>query len=488
MNVPPPTVLVICEGFGYTTKTHNSALAQAETPFLDALCEKYPTTLLKAHGNALGYPDYYGSSPSAGFWTLISGEKNSTQLAQLDDAIQSGTFFEHKVLEKTLTSVAKHNRRFHIIITLSFSSPENRIEHLLAIIHAALFHGVKEIMIHIVLTNNNTFDAKTFTLLEKLETTISAITQIKLASIQGVSYSNARTATKTSIEESYAVLTQPSTTSFRSWKEVLSHYYILGTHDGDIPPTALFSDSYIHPKDTVMFATYNTHECSALKEYITQKKIPFYPILSFFDDKDKKTTSLYHQKTFKDASTHPMTKQNISTLAIIEYHHKNNLCVYAENNFKNFIQNINMRTVIQAGSNNAHHTNNITEAFIEALNFENHSLYILNYSNAAQQALKHNLQGAIEAIENIDSQLGHIHHEVIEKRKGKLFITSSYALLEDIQFSTKGSTFIENNNPVFFIAADSTEIYQQSKLPLFELIDIIPFVLKQTISHNYLKE
>ena len=201
-----------------------------------------------------------------------------------------------------------------------------------------------------------------------------------------------------------------------------------------------------------------------------------HPILSLFDEEQKKTTPLYHQKTFKDALVHTITNKHISTLAIVDYHHKNNLYLYAHDHFKDFLQNLSIRTVLQG----SHINTNITEAFLEALTFENHSLYILNYNSAAQQAFNHNLQGAIEAIENIDTQLGHIYHEVIEKRKGKLFITSSHPLLEDIQFSAKGNTFIANNNPVFFVAVDSTYMHHQNKLPLAELTDVIPFVLRHT--------
>ena len=486
MKLPAPTVLIICEGFGYTTETNNNMLVQAETPFLDALCENYPTTLLKAHGNALGYPEYYGSSPYAGFWTLISGEKNNTQLAQLDTAITQGTFFEHKLLEKILTPIAKHTRRFHIIATLSYSAPEHRLEHILALIHTALFHEVKEIMIHIVLTDTNTFDTRTFSLLEKLETIVSSVGQVTLASIQGSSYTNIHTAHPSAIEEAYTMLTQPTDISFSSWRDVLSHHYITGVNDNSIPPTALFPDTYIQPKDGVIFATYNKNECHGLKEYLAKTNIPLHPLLSLFHEEHEKTTSLYHQKPLKDIVHHSLITKHISTLAILDYKHKNNLYFYAQDNFKDFTQNFTVRSVLQGLHINTDYTNTITEAFFESLNFEQHSFYIINYHSALEEILNNNLQGALNAIENIDTQLGYIYHEVVEKRKGKLFITSSCPLLEDIPSSSISSRFFNNTNPVFFIAVDPASAHSQTRLPLLELSDVAPFILKH-ISHSSLK-
>lgn len=481
MKLVTPTVLINCEGFGYTTETHNNLLVQAETPFFDTLREHYPTTLLKAHGESLGYPDYYGSSPYAGFWTLISGEKNIPLITQVDAAIQNGTFFEHKTLEKFLTSLATDSHRFHIVITFSHTSLEHRSEHVLGLIHAALLYGVKEIFIHLVLTNNHSFDTQTFSFIEKLERSIASIPQVTLTSIHGSIYTNNH-ATQPSIENSYTVLTQPSDVPFASWKELISHYYVMGFHDNSIIPTALTPDGYIHPKDGIIFVTYNTNECHGLQELFSKKNILTHRPLSLLEENNEHTVALYHQKVFKNSTAFVLSHRDISALTFIDYDHKNKLCFYAKETFKNFYQNSTIRTIIQSTHMSTIHTNPITEAFFEALNFENHALYILNYNAAAYQALHNNFQAAVHAIENIDTQLGYIYHEVVKKRQGRLFITSSYPLLENIQTRYLSHSFSDNDNPVFFIAVDPHCVQYQSQLPLIELSDVAPFVLRHVTS------
>ena len=51
-----PIVTVVLDGFGITEREVGNAIAAARTPTLDRLFQKYPNTLLKAHGTAVGMP------------------------------------------------------------------------------------------------------------------------------------------------------------------------------------------------------------------------------------------------------------------------------------------------------------------------------------------------------------------------------------------------------------------------------------------------
>ena len=47
-------VLVVMDGVGITEEEFGNAVLNANTPNLDLLMEKYPHTLIKAHGTAVG--------------------------------------------------------------------------------------------------------------------------------------------------------------------------------------------------------------------------------------------------------------------------------------------------------------------------------------------------------------------------------------------------------------------------------------------------
>ena len=51
-----PIALIVIDGWGYSAAREGNAIALAETPFYDELSEKYPSTLLEAHGSRVGLP------------------------------------------------------------------------------------------------------------------------------------------------------------------------------------------------------------------------------------------------------------------------------------------------------------------------------------------------------------------------------------------------------------------------------------------------
>ena len=52
-----PIVLCIMDGYGLTDRVDGNAVKLANTPNLDDLMAMYPTTTIKACGNAVGFPE-----------------------------------------------------------------------------------------------------------------------------------------------------------------------------------------------------------------------------------------------------------------------------------------------------------------------------------------------------------------------------------------------------------------------------------------------
>ena len=50
-------LLLILDGWGVTQNPSVSAIAQANTPFIDSLYNKYPNAQLLTHGMNVGLPD-----------------------------------------------------------------------------------------------------------------------------------------------------------------------------------------------------------------------------------------------------------------------------------------------------------------------------------------------------------------------------------------------------------------------------------------------
>ena len=48
--------IIIMDGFGQRAEKRGNAIAEASTPFMDEILQKYPHTLIEASGRAVGLP------------------------------------------------------------------------------------------------------------------------------------------------------------------------------------------------------------------------------------------------------------------------------------------------------------------------------------------------------------------------------------------------------------------------------------------------
>src|SRR3954469_13298189 len=92
-----PVVIVVMDGYGISQNPEGNAIAQAKKPVLDSLFAKYPYTLLKAHGKAVGLPsnDDMGNS-EVGHNAIGAGQVYEQGAALVNQAIASGKIFERQ--------------------------------------------------------------------------------------------------------------------------------------------------------------------------------------------------------------------------------------------------------------------------------------------------------------------------------------------------------------------------------------------------------
>src|SRR6266567_5980422 len=95
-----PLALIIIDGWGYSAAREGNAIAMASKPFYDELCEKYPQTLLTAHGTRVGLPDGVMGNSEVGHLNLGAGRVIRMDISRIDQDIATGEFFKNDVLIK----------------------------------------------------------------------------------------------------------------------------------------------------------------------------------------------------------------------------------------------------------------------------------------------------------------------------------------------------------------------------------------------------
>src|SRR5207244_10996698 len=124
--------LIIIDGWGYSPVREGNAIALAAKPFYDELAEKYPRTLLTAHGARVGLPDGVMGNSEVGHLNLGAGRVIRMDVSRIDHEIATGEFFNNEVLGKTMEGARERGKQLHPMGLISDGQVHSSQEHLYA--------------------------------------------------------------------------------------------------------------------------------------------------------------------------------------------------------------------------------------------------------------------------------------------------------------------------------------------------------------------
>ena len=147
-----PVVLVVMDGVGETPNELGNMVAKATTPTLDAMKEKDPFRIIKAHGTAVGLPtdDDMGNS-EVGHNALGCGQIYSQGAKLVNESIESGKIYSSDTWKDLIAGVKASGGALHFIGLLSDGNVHSNISHLLAMLKEAKAEGVGKARVHILL-------------------------------------------------------------------------------------------------------------------------------------------------------------------------------------------------------------------------------------------------------------------------------------------------------------------------------------------------
>lgn len=146
-----PTMLIILDGFGVGEDTDANAAYLANTPVLDKLRQKVPTTTLQASGEYVGLPDGQMGNSEVGHLNIGAGRVIFQDLSRINKAIADGDFFYNEVLTRTMHATKKSNKALHLMGLVSNGGVHSHMEHLKALLKMAKIEGLEKVYIHAIL-------------------------------------------------------------------------------------------------------------------------------------------------------------------------------------------------------------------------------------------------------------------------------------------------------------------------------------------------
>ena len=130
-------ILIILDGWGQTQNKEVSALAQANTPYIDSLIEKYPNASLLTSGLDVGLPDGQMGNSEVGHMNLGAGRIVYQDFVRINLAVEKGTLAQEKEIIAAFEYAQKNNKKVHFLGLVSDGGVHSHIKHLEGLVKIA---------------------------------------------------------------------------------------------------------------------------------------------------------------------------------------------------------------------------------------------------------------------------------------------------------------------------------------------------------------
>jgi 2,3-bisphosphoglycerate-independent phosphoglycerate mutase len=288
---PGPLALIIIDGWGYSPVREGNAIAQASKPFYDELTEKYPHTLLAAHGTRVGLPEGVMGNSEVGHLNMGAGRVVRMDVSRIDHVIATGEFFKNEVLTKAMDGVKLRGRQLHLMGLLSDGKVHSSQDHLYALLRMAKQRGLDQVFIHCFLDGRDTPPASAIEYVAALQKKIDEIGCGRIATLVGRYYAMDRDRRWERTQRAYELLVNAVGERARDPIEAIRRFYESGITDEFVEPIVVTNESgqpvaTIQDGDAVIFFNFRPDRARQLTAALAiagfdEFPVPNRPVIDF---------------------------------------------------------------------------------------------------------------------------------------------------------------------------------------------------------------
>jgi len=456
-------LLLILDGWGYSSNAANNAIALANTPNWELLLQNYPNTLIGTSGESVGLPDGQMGNSEVGHLTIGSGRIIEQDFTRIDNDIKSGEFFKNETLCNALDLAAQNNKAVHILGLLSDGGVHSHQNHIFAALELAKQKKCDKVFLHVFTDGRDTPPNSASKYIEQLESKISEMSVGRIASVVGRFYAMDRDNRWERVSKAYELITEGKADRFsKSAREAVQEAYNLGENDEFIAPTSIGESVKISPDDLIIFMNYRADRAreimlalssTAFSEFNRNHFVPCNFICLTEYKKDLNLDCAYPPISVKNTLGDCVSDRGYNQLRIAEtekYAHVTFFFNGGEEDSlpgedRKLIQSPKVKTYDLQPEMSAYE---LTENLVSALKSNKYKLIVCNFANTDMVGHTGKLDAAIFAVEAVDRCLGKIHQAALETDT-EILITADHGNAEQmLDPKTQKSHTAHTTNPV----------------------------------------
>jgi len=294
--------LVIMDGWGKGQMPERSAIAQANTPYIDYLYQNYPNCELTTHSESVGLPDGQMGNSEVGHINIGAGRVVYQELQRINVAIREGVLAQNEALLATFAYCTKHNKPLHLIGLVSDGGVHSHYKHALAICDLAKANGLAkhQVKLH-AFTDGRDCDPKSgLGFIQTVEQGLEASVG-ELASVCGRYYAMDRDNRWERVALAYDMLVKGEGKKVDSLTDAVRAEYAENVTDEFLKPIINRTTFVpIAEGDAVLCFNFRTDRCREITKALTQQNFPEFGMKKL--DLHYTTMTVYDH-TFKNVHT-----------------------------------------------------------------------------------------------------------------------------------------------------------------------------------------
>lgn len=460
--------MIVCDGWGEVPESEGNAIAQANTPNLDKLRSHWPHTTVEASGEAVGLPAGQQGNSEVGHLTIGTGRILRQPLSRQIHEIESGQFYDNKILTDAILLAKSQNKAVHIIGLVSPGGVHSYSDSVLALVKLAKQHDQHAVYIHAITDGRDTKPTSALQYITEFEAALSEIGYGSIASVGGRYYGMDRDNRWDRIELAYNTLTDDEHETVQSATEYIATSYEAGITDEFIKPVSVANNSNertrINDGDVVIFFNFRPDRARELSHALVDvdfsgfKRKRVVKNLRFvaFSEYD---STLHVPVAFPAENAANSLAEVISSRGLRQYHiaetEKYAHVTYFMNGGREEAFPNEDRAMIPSRKDVATYdlapdmsAYEITETVIEQIHADKYDLIIMNYANADMIGHTGKMKETIQAIETLDKCLGQVINATLEQG-GAVLMTADHGNAEyKIDHKTGKPLTAHTSNPV----------------------------------------
>lgn len=268
------SMLVILDGFGYSTETQHNPLATARMPFWRDAWKRFPHAVLDASGEDVGLPVGQIGNSEVGHMTIGAGRIIDTDLVRITKAIRSPDFVENPAVRQLFAHVRKHDSFLHLVGLVSPGGVHSHTEHVKGLAQVAYAAGIRKIVVHAFSDGRDTPPQSSVEYLLDLEDFLEKLGVGRIGSVSGRYFGMDRDKNWERIALAEDAIFRGKGKKFRAAKpsEVVAGFHASGVLDEYLEPL-VFSDDEdrvysLGEHDGVLFANFRADRARQLSQRI----------------------------------------------------------------------------------------------------------------------------------------------------------------------------------------------------------------------------